>query len=175
MSSLLSVLTLVGFLGRIVGTDGYLVYPENTVLQHVIGISLPVFTTKRGGVASSIGFQLNFVLPYNVTQFEPVVIPARQARDLTLEDTYKSIETMLDEHGWHGRECLLRTICELAELPLERNRQDLFEEIIYLLLTPSEDLPEAVNSNHRAVNKLYQEAERLGMNPNLGRSSWLSP
>ncbi|XP_043462693.1 uncharacterized protein LOC122498820 isoform X1 [Leptopilina heterotoma] len=65
--------------------------------------------------------------------------------------------------GWQkGRECLLRTICELAETPLARSSQDIVEDIIHLLLTPSEDLPRTGYSNKWSVNKLYHEAERLG-------------
>lgn len=40
-------------------------------------------------------------------------------------------------YGWRdGRQCLLRTICELAETPLgRRSRQDVLEEMIHLILT----------------------------------------
>ncbi|CAK9811614.1 hypothetical protein ANTQUA_LOCUS6884 [Anthophora quadrimaculata] len=66
-------------------------------------------------------------------------------------------------HGWRdGRKCLLRTICEMAETPFGRTRQDVLEEVIHLILTPSEDLPGTVNSTHQSVGQLYQEAERLG-------------
>ncbi|CAL1681757.1 unnamed protein product [Lasius platythorax] len=124
---------------------------------------MPVVMTKRGGVAFSSGFQLNFALPWNLSQFEPTIISARHIRDLNLQETYVAIENLLDEHGWRdGRQCLLRTICELAETPLRRTQQDVLEEMIHLILTPTEDSPVAINSSHRSVNKLYQEAERLG-------------
>lgn len=39
-------------------------------------------------------------------------------------------------HGWEdGRECLLKTICELAETPFGRTRRDVLEEVIHLILT----------------------------------------
>ncbi|XP_070162208.1 uncharacterized protein [Polyergus mexicanus] len=96
-------------------------------------------------------------------QVESMIIPARHIRDLNLQETYVAIENLLDEHGWRdGRQCLLRTICELAETPLRRTQQDILEEMIHLILTPTEDLPVAINSSNRSVNKLYQEAERLG-------------
>ncbi|EFN88509.1 hypothetical protein EAI_03138 [Harpegnathos saltator] len=121
--------------------------------------------TKRGGLAFNAGFQLNFVLPWNLTQFEPTVIPARHIRDLELWDTYVAIEDLLNEHGWRdGRQCLLRTICELAETPLHRTyREDILEEMIHLILTPTEEGSSvAINSSHPSAKKLYQEAERLG-------------
>ncbi|KAL6428964.1 hypothetical protein ACFW04_008050 [Cataglyphis niger] len=140
-----------------------LLYPENTLYQFTMGISTPVAMTKRGGIVFSSGFQLNYALPWNLSQLESTIIPARHIRDLNLQETYVTIENLLDEHGWRdGRQCLLRTICELAETPLRRTQQDILEEMIHLILTPTEDLPVAINSSHRSVNKLYQEAERLG-------------
>nr|KAF7412779.1 hypothetical protein H0235_012630 [Vespula pensylvanica] len=66
-------------------------------------------------------------------------------------------------YGWgNGRECLLRSICELAEVPLLRREQDIVEEAIHLILTPTEDLATSVNSTHRSVEESYREAERLG-------------
>ncbi|XP_029158777.1 uncharacterized protein LOC114931033 [Nylanderia fulva] len=129
-----------------------------------LGISMPVLMTKRGSIGFNVGYQLNFALPWNVSQFEPTIISARHVRDLDLQETYVAIENLLDEHGWRdGRQCLLRTICELAETPLRRIQdQDVLEEMIHLILTPTEDSPLAINSSHRSVNKLYQEAERLG-------------
>ncbi|XP_026667714.1 uncharacterized protein LOC108623014 [Ceratina calcarata] len=96
-------------------------------------------------------------------QLEPTIMPARQSRDLNLQDTYAAIENLLNRHGWRdGRECLLRTICELAETPFARTREDILEEVIHLILTPSEDSPGSANSTHRSVDQLYREAERLG-------------
>ncbi|XP_072764603.1 uncharacterized protein [Anoplolepis gracilipes] len=141
-----------------------LLYSQNALYQFTLGISTPVAMSKRGTIAFSSGFQLNFALPWNLSQFESTIIPARHIRDLNLQETYVAIENLLDEHGWQdGRQCLLRTICELAETPLRRTQgQDVLEEMIHLILTPTEDSPVAINSSHRSVNKLYQEAERLG-------------
>ncbi|XP_015511298.1 uncharacterized protein [Neodiprion pinetum] len=141
-----------------------LLYPQGTVFQITFGLSTPVELNLRNrAMVYSVGFQLQFTLPYNLTQFEPTIVPARSTRDLTLEDTYASIENLLDENGWNdGRECLLRSICELAESPLERDGQDFVEEVVHLLLTPSEDLPEAFDFNHRSVHEMYHEAERIG-------------
>ncbi|KAK1123025.1 hypothetical protein K0M31_008661 [Melipona bicolor] len=137
-------------------------FPRST-FQFTIGASVPVSMNKRGSVVFSSAFQFNYKLPSNLSELEPTIIPARQSRDLNLQDTYAAIENLLNRYGWQdGRECLLRTICELAETPFGRTRQDVLEEVIHLILTPSEDLPETGNSNHRSVDQLYWEAERLG-------------
>lgn len=65
--------------------------------QFTLGITVPVAMTKRGGLAFNSGFQLNFALPWNLTQLEPTVIPARHIRDLELQDTYVAIEDLLNE------------------------------------------------------------------------------
>ncbi|XP_043288497.1 uncharacterized protein [Venturia canescens] len=146
-----------------------LLFPQNTVFQFTIGVTVPVAMDKTGGIAFSAGFQFNYVLPWNLSQFDPVIVPSREIGNINLQDVYSAVESLLLKHDWQrSRECLLRTICELAETPLNRHehtspdKRDVIQEIIHLLLTPSEDLPEAVNSSHRSVNKLYQEAERLG-------------
>ncbi|XP_043462696.1 uncharacterized protein LOC122498820 isoform X4 [Leptopilina heterotoma] len=119
--------------------------------------------SKRGGLVFSSGYQFNYALPWNASQFEHLTVSARQSRNLDLQDIYSSLEQLLESTGWQkGRECLLRTICELAETPLARSSQDIVEDIIHLLLTPSEDLPRTGYSNKWSVNKLYHEAERLG-------------
>ncbi|XP_076656887.1 uncharacterized protein LOC143361407 [Halictus rubicundus] len=119
---------------------------------------------KRGGVVFSSAFQLNYKLPSNLSELEPTIIPARQMRDMHLQDAYDTIESIFNRHGWRdGKNCLLRTICELAETPFGRTRgQDVLEEVIHLILTPTEDLPGTANSTHRSVDELYREAERLG-------------
>ncbi|KAG7188256.1 hypothetical protein KM043_007922 [Ampulex compressa] len=118
---------------------------------------------KRGNIVFNYGFQLNYALPSNLSQLEPTVISARNVRDVDLEHVYTLIENLFNEHGWRdGRGCLLRTICELAEIPLGRSQQDVLEEVIHLILTPTEDSPGTVNSSLGGVDKLYREAERLG-------------
>ncbi|XP_046830946.1 uncharacterized protein LOC124429560 [Vespa crabro] len=97
----------------------------------------------------------------SVFQVESTIVIARHVRDL--RDTYSTIENLLEEYGWgNGRECLLRSICELAEVPFLRREEDIVEETIHLILTPTEDLAISVNSTHRSVEESYREAERLG-------------
>jgi len=40
---------------------------------------------------------MNYVLPWNVSQLEPMIIPARRIRDVGLQDAYVAIENLLDE------------------------------------------------------------------------------
>jgi len=70
---------------------------ETFARQFTVGISMPVAMSKRGGIAFSCGFQLNYDLPWNLSQLEPMIIPARHIRDLDLQETYVAIENLLDE------------------------------------------------------------------------------
>ncbi|XP_031774847.1 uncharacterized protein LOC100864066 isoform X2 [Apis florea] len=117
-------------------SESILLYPNNSLFQFTIGVSVPVSMNKRGSVVFSSAFQFNYKLPSNLSQLEPTIMLARQARDLNLQDAYEAIENLLDRHGWEdGRECLLKTICELAETPFGRTRRDVLEEVIHLILT----------------------------------------
>ncbi|XP_050587496.1 uncharacterized protein LOC126920784 [Bombus affinis] len=144
-------------------SESVLLFPPRSLFQFTTGVSVPISMNKRGSVVFSSAFQFNYKLPSNLSELEPTIIPARQSRDLNLQDTYAAIENLLNRHGWQdGRECLLRTICELAETPFGRTRQDVLEEVIHLILTPSEDVAGTANSNHQSVDQLYREAERQG-------------
>ncbi|KAH0549492.1 hypothetical protein KQX54_009737 [Cotesia glomerata] len=133
--------------------------------KFTIGVSVPLLATnKKGNVVFSAGFQFNYALPWNLTQLQsPSIIPSRHTDDFNLNNIYLSIENLFDRYNWSdGRQCLLRSICELAETPLNRVNTDVLLDVVHLLLTPSEDLPETVNSSHRSIDKLYHRAELLG-------------
>lgn len=41
--------------------------------------------------------------------------------DSSRKVAYKLVETVMNKEGKNGRQCLLRTICEVAETPLDHN------------------------------------------------------
>lgn len=54
-------------------------------------------------------------------------------RDLTRDLIYGAMELFWDSRGKPGRECLLKSICDAAEHPIQRG--GVFEEIVHLILT----------------------------------------
>lgn len=54
-------------------------------------------------------------------------------RDLTRDLIYGAMELFLDTKGKSGRQCLLKSICDVAEHPIVRG--GIFEEIVHLVLT----------------------------------------
>ncbi|KAF7389893.1 hypothetical protein HZH68_011750 [Vespula germanica] len=73
--------------------------PANRALRVPItlGASVPVRSNKRGSVVFSSGFQYNYFLPSNVSNFKSTIVVARHVRDLDLRDTYSTIENLLEE------------------------------------------------------------------------------
>ncbi|KPJ14431.1 hypothetical protein RR48_13502 [Papilio machaon] len=72
-------------------------------------------------------------------------------------DFYKIIEHMAERYGYSGRPCLLRTICEAAEVPFT-HENGLLGEIGHIIFTPSTTKDPV---SHHTDNE-YHAAERLG-------------
>ena len=66
-------------------------------IQLTFGVSVPVDMSKRGGLVFSSAYQFNYALPWNVSQLEPLIVSARQSRNLELQDIYTSLENLFDE------------------------------------------------------------------------------
>ena len=87
-------------------------------------------------VAVSLGFQFNFVLPTNVTEFrQRNTTRFRRDVDEALQSVYLPFEALLQEYGFDGRMCMLRSICEAAHSPFNHEDNGLLEEIAHSILT----------------------------------------
>lgn len=53
--------------------------------------------------------------------------------------------------GYDGRECILRTVCEVAETPLQHN--GLVGELLHLFFSPGD---------HEKVDEDFKEAKKFG-------------
>ena len=92
-------------------------------------------------------YQFQYVLPDKIyTSFSTFPYGRRfnEGRGLTTNSdgfkgdssrkiAYKLVETVLNREGKNGRECLKRTICEVAETPLTHN--GLIGELLQLFFT----------------------------------------
>lgn len=63
------------------------------------------------------------------------------------------VEMSLSREGKNGRECLLRTICEVAETPVHHN--GLVGELIQIFFTPGQ---------HENLHQDYRDARKAGLN-----------
>lgn len=88
---------------------------------------------KKGGLGFNSGFQFNYALPWNLSQFEPTVVHARSTRQaamdtaLNVDNVYLAIEELLEE--W-VRNCLY---CEKKK---KRNNNSIHHELRKCLYTP---------------------------------------
>ncbi|XP_069694252.1 uncharacterized protein [Periplaneta americana] len=117
-----------------------LIFPSGTVLQLSLGMSMPVSIPNRT-LAISFAFQMVFNLPTNATIWHTAPdLGKRSVSKTGLLDIYLPLEAFLEDHGFEGRTCLLRSICEAAYLPFHYEDMDLLEEVAHAILTPSEEL-----------------------------------
>ncbi|XP_047004469.1 uncharacterized protein LOC124622723 [Schistocerca americana] len=125
-----------------------LVFGNNGVLQLTLGIGIPLNIPNR---RASMGYalQAQFSVPVNASQLEPL-LAARGGRRGA-----RALYRRLEEAAGDAR-CLLRAVCHAAAEPL--HAAGLLEELLTLLLTPSEDADDDGDSELAE----YLAAQRLG-------------
>ncbi|XP_058061695.1 uncharacterized protein LOC131212000 [Anopheles bellator] len=144
------------------------------------------YPVRRLGI--NLGFQVNYVLPFRLLEFykpthwaraflgvvqgkfQPTtVVMAREFKrsvthsssDLTAGQLYRAVEELMDATQF-GTDCLAKSVCELAHSPFHRNQEDLLEEAVHFLLTPSV---------HRSFGEAeYHDRAKYEMAENLGTS-----
>ncbi|XP_030752612.1 uncharacterized protein LOC115879765 [Sitophilus oryzae] len=100
-----------------------------------------------------------YQLPNNSSYYtNPTIDFERKKRSPTRWTIYDMIESYLQKNKYgDGKACLLKSICELAAVPLEE-RSGLLAEIVHSILTPSSTDDEIEQHAHNA----YHAAEKLG-------------
>jgi hypothetical protein len=101
-----------------------------------MGLSIPVSVPNRT-LAMSVYYQMQYNLPTEASQWAspPDILTKRGIPSKALLDTYLPIEKFLEQNGFVGRACLLRSICEAASSPFNHESMDLLEEIAHVILT----------------------------------------
>ncbi|XP_014470429.1 PREDICTED: uncharacterized protein LOC106742206 [Dinoponera quadriceps] len=109
-------------------------------------------------ISLSYFFEANYVLPANITFFEPWYVGGkrrRRRRSIDRAAIYRVLENKFESTGYSGRECLLRAICETSEFPLQHN--GVIGDIVHVLFTPS-------SSRREELPRDVSEAELVGRN-----------
>lgn len=92
---------------------------------------------------------------------EPIEVLARRKRDLHVTDrleVYDNFKKMINSHGLPGHECLLRTVCEVAEAPLQYG---VFGDFLNVMFTPSVAAVSASSADLQELDALLA-AEEVG-------------
>ncbi|XP_017477299.1 PREDICTED: uncharacterized protein LOC108367216 [Rhagoletis zephyria] len=170
-------------------TTAFLLFPNNTVLQIIASISIPIadLPPKRK-VFWDWGLQMNHVMPYDAASFYNVPIWSTMKRDaenvgsrrvndnqtftawidalgnrhifdFTAGELYRSIERLIESYGYHSS-CLLQSVCDLAKHPFDVEQQHLIADLITFILTPSWHMGFVVSEDNQ--RRAYETAEQSG-------------
>ncbi|XP_011879980.1 PREDICTED: uncharacterized protein LOC105568721 [Vollenhovia emeryi] len=131
-----------------------LTFPENSNMGIFVALAVPL-EDPLNSISLSYFFEANYVLPPNITYPEPWTGVKRRKRNIERATVYRVLESKFESSGYSGRECLLRAICETAELPLRHN--GLIGDIVHVIFTPS-------TSRHEGLPRDVVEAELVGRN-----------
>lgn len=101
-----------------------------------MGLSVPASVPNRT-LTMSVYYQMQYSLPSDASQWtKPAdIMTKREILNKGLLDVYRPIEEFLEQNGFVGRACLLRSICEAANSPFKHESMDLLEEITHAILT----------------------------------------
>ncbi|XP_011879859.1 PREDICTED: uncharacterized protein LOC105568645 [Vollenhovia emeryi] len=114
-----------------------IVYPYGGTFKLIVGFAVPVQLSGRILVYGQ-NFQFQYLLPQNATLFTEFFASSRRRRASVSWNerttVYRLLEEELVRRGIDGRECMKKSICETATMPLED--EGLVGELLHLLLTP---------------------------------------
>uniref|UniRef100_A0A1B0CF04 Putative secreted protein n=1 Tax=Lutzomyia longipalpis TaxID=7200 RepID=A0A1B0CF04_LUTLO len=77
---------------------------------------------------------------------------------LTRKKIYKILESKLQNHGYRGRACLLRSICESAEGPIHE-LNGVIGDVFHIILTPSSSVREDIHEEYYRAEELGRKGE----------------
>ncbi|XP_026326164.1 uncharacterized protein LOC113234858 [Hyposmocoma kahamanoa] len=122
---------------------------------------------SEGGIINAIDGSVNSELPLEEAIRRQEAIDKNnldeEPQRMNRWDFYKIIEHMAERYGYSGRPCLLRTICEAAQVPFT-HENGLLAEIGHILFTPSTTKD---TLSHHTDNE-YHAAERIGREIEVG-------
>jgi hypothetical protein len=78
-----------------------------------------------------------FFVPTDAAEWrlKPEIMSKREITNRAILDIYIPLEAYMENHGFDGRACLLRSICEATNSPFYHEEMSLIEEIMQTVLT----------------------------------------
>ncbi|CAH0399384.1 unnamed protein product [Chilo suppressalis] len=142
----------------------YLIFTPSTQWGVFATVSVPLHPEATVSVAWF--FEANYYIVDNTTYYQPllgdIAVNGRQSRSaihspgmFTRAYVYTFAEAMLEKHGFSGKECLLRAICENSHISTLHS--GIIGDLLHFVLTPSTSLSE------ESVEDTYYEAEYYGL------------
>ncbi|XP_022901217.1 uncharacterized protein [Onthophagus taurus] len=160
-------------------------FPPGSSMGLFLALAIPLDIPNKS-VYVAYNFEANYLLPYNVTQdvYPPIIErnsvrsgdkdEKKEAKDNNVIETtktkkkmfkgvdrkliYDAMESKLESHGYKGRPCLLRLICETA-LHSITETNGVLGNIFHVVFTPS-------TSINNGIDLIYEKAEVHGATVN---------
>ncbi|XP_031338527.1 uncharacterized protein LOC116167390 [Photinus pyralis] len=117
-----------------------------------LAIAIPLELPKTN-VYLSYNFEANYNIPENETTYDYPPIISDRSLGINRKNVYDALEFKINSHGYPGKECLLRTICEVSEYDLSGN--GVLGDIVHVILSPT-------SSKNENLSPEYEEAEKDG-------------
>ncbi|CAH1104761.1 unnamed protein product [Psylliodes chrysocephalus] len=118
----------------------------------IVTIAIPVDANTPGEVLLSTILEGNYLVPTNETEFE---YPPNFEESSERAFFYEILKRKIEDFGYSGKKCLLRTVCEAAQM--SSLNTGVLGDIVHVLLSPS-------SSKMENTLKEYEDAESLGKN-----------
>ncbi|KAF7389899.1 hypothetical protein HZH68_011756 [Vespula germanica] len=147
-------------------------FPEGSGMGIFFALGVPIDIPDKS-ILFSFYFEANYGLPGNwnssyyteVEHFKRRSLDRRLAYDIITKKLEKLIYVSLsDSNGYSGKNCLLKTICEIAKYSLKGN--GLLGDIVRILFAPSssqeENLPDEIIKAEfeENCNRRYKDCEK---------------
>ncbi|XP_018575983.1 uncharacterized protein LOC108914620 [Anoplophora glabripennis] len=137
----------------------WLIWNEGTNwVQFIFGVGIPLEVNNQ---AITIGTVMKafYLLPTNSSSYtSPSINYERKKRSESRWFLYDVLENYLSRYkSLDGKACLLKTICEVSQIPFDE-KSGILAEVLHAVLTPSST--EDVSEND--TDSEYHAAEKLG-------------
>ncbi|XP_062551599.1 uncharacterized protein LOC134216818 [Armigeres subalbatus] len=133
--------------------------PNGGTSKIILGCAWPVHFHHKLARRLNMGMNLqaNYRLPSTIVWPVPTSIFQNRLNNDYVDNSriqlYQLLERMFDSYGTNGHECVLRTICEVAETPLHDS--GVFGELMDVIFTPYKS---------EQLNQSYYDARLHGLN-----------
>ncbi|XP_064105836.1 uncharacterized protein LOC135215247 [Macrobrachium nipponense] len=115
----------------------FISFPSSSTLTFNHKIKIPLFSKLNNDIS---GVFKGFIRAIYTLPSDTISI-GRGDIDKDRYNAYNSIESLFSNFGMNGHQCLLKAICETAEVPAEE--YGLMGELLQLLLSPNHELTTA--------------------------------
>ncbi|TMW52600.1 hypothetical protein DOY81_002346 [Sarcophaga bullata] len=145
-----------------------LVFDDSSLFYFICGFGIPVDTDiDYESITSGVEFIAQ--LPQLPSKPSDLRTPSfytinagrawNKGKDLNTQirwEFYKALEVWANSIGLNGQSCVLKTLCEVTQIPFDNDLGDLWHEIAHILFTPSlstDDLSHPLSQKYLAAAK----------------------